>query len=225
MYRNLKTQRTQNIRGFGNLELPFHVISRRVLKKGTYYYILLQKNTTCKRNTYWNSLVKDKICVSALVEHFWSGSGHIRLKACWLISYSEDSLHGKFIIVFTLTCIDRRLEPELERERLGARRLVAPRPASRLFSKDGERAQINAWNDDTVNTPSLFSVLLVPRDTCVSRAWRNTLYELFYLTNLINENSLLNWFWFWYRCLSSTTKPDRIKIRIKFYKDIIFDLE
>lgn len=64
--------------------------------------------------------------------------------------------------------MDRRLEPELDRDRFGALRLVAPRPASKLFSRDGERAQMNAWNDDTVNTPSLLRVLLVPRDTCVS---------------------------------------------------------
>lgn len=72
------------------------------------------------------------------------------------------------ISVIEPTCIERRLEPEFERDRLGARRLVAPRPASRLFSRDGERAHMNAWNEDTVNTPSLFSVLFVPRDTCVS---------------------------------------------------------
>lgn len=76
-----------------------------------------------------------------------------------------------------LTCIDRLLEPELERERLGARRLVAPRPASKLFSRDGERAQMNAWNEDTVNTPSLFSVLFVPRDTCVRSAYRKVVLE------------------------------------------------
>lgn len=64
--------------------------------------------------------------------------------------------------------MERRLEPELERERFGARRLVAPRPARRLLSRDGERAQINAWNDDTVKTPNLLSVLFVPRDTCVN---------------------------------------------------------
>lgn len=65
--------------------------------------------------------------------------------------------------------MDRLLDPELDRDSCGARRLVAPRPASKLFSSDGDRAQINAWNDDTVNTPNLFKVLFVPRDTCVSR--------------------------------------------------------
>lgn len=65
--------------------------------------------------------------------------------------------------------MERLLEPELDRDKLGARRLVAPRPASRLLSRDGDLAHMNAWNEDTVNTPSLFSVLLVPRDTCVRR--------------------------------------------------------
>lgn len=48
---------------------------------------------------------------------------------------------------------------------------MAPRPASRLFSSDGERAQMNAWNEDTVNTPSLFNVFFVGRDTWVSSDW------------------------------------------------------
>lgn len=64
-----------------------------------------------------------------------------------------------------LTCIERRLEPLLDRDKSGGRRFVAPRPANRLFNKDGERAQINAWNDDTVNTPSLLRVFLVGRET------------------------------------------------------------
>lgn len=68
-----------------------------------------------------------------------------------------------------ITCIDRLLDPEFDLDRFGARRLVAPRPASRLFNSDGERAQIKAWNDDTVKTPNLFNVLLVPRETCVRR--------------------------------------------------------
>ncbi len=44
------------------------------------------------------------------------------------------------------TCIERRLDPlfEFERDSNGGRRFVAPRPASKLFSSDGERAQINA---------------------------------------------------------------------------------
>lgn len=45
---------------------------------------------------------------------------------------------------------------------------MAPRPANRLFSSDGDRAQINAWNDETVNTPNLFNVFFVGRDTWVS---------------------------------------------------------
>lgn len=69
------------------------------------------------------------------------------------------------IRVFTITCIERRLEPLFERDSSGGRRLVAPRPANRLFSNDGDRAQINAWNEDTVNTPNLFNVFLVGRDT------------------------------------------------------------
>jgi len=46
--------------------------------------------------------------------------------------------------------------------------LVAPRPASRLLSSEGERAQMKAWKEETVNTPSLFSVFFVGRETCVS---------------------------------------------------------
>lgn len=64
---------------------------------------------------------------------------------------------------------ERRLEPLLERESIGGRRLVAPRPASRLLSNEGDRAQMNAWKDETVNTPSLFNVPFVARDTCVSK--------------------------------------------------------
>jgi len=66
------------------------------------------------------------------------------------------------------TCMDRLLEPLFERDNSGGRRLVAPRPASKLFNNDGERAQMNAWNDETVKTPSLFNVFLVGRETCVS---------------------------------------------------------
>lgn len=64
-----------------------------------------------------------------------------------------------------LTCIERRLEPLFERDSSGGRRFVAPRPANKLFSNDGERAQMNAWNDETVNTPSLFKIFFVGRDT------------------------------------------------------------
>lgn len=63
------------------------------------------------------------------------------------------------------TCIERRLDPLFERDKSGGRRLVAPRPANKLFSRDGERAQMNAWNDETVNTPNLFKVFLVGRET------------------------------------------------------------
>lgn len=64
-------------------------------------------------------------------------------------------------------CIERRLEPLFERDRIGGLRFVAPRPASKLLSSDGDRAQMNAWNEDTVKTPSLFSVFFVGRDTWV----------------------------------------------------------
>lgn len=49
--------------------------------------------------------------------------------------------------------------------------LGGPRPASRLFSSDGDRAQMNAWNEETVNTPNLFSVFFVGRDTWVRSDW------------------------------------------------------
>ncbi|CRL06595.1 CLUMA_CG019711, isoform A [Clunio marinus] len=66
------------------------------------------------------------------------------------------------------TCIERRLEPLFERDNSGGRRFVAPRPANKLFNNDGERAQIKAWNDETVKTPNLFKVFFVGRDThCV----------------------------------------------------------
>lgn len=67
--------------------------------------------------------------------------------------------------------MERRLDPLLERDSTGGRRLVAPRPASRLLSSDGDRAQMNAWNEETVNTPSLFNVFFVGRDTWVSSDW------------------------------------------------------
>lgn len=65
--------------------------------------------------------------------------------------------------------MERRLEPLFDLDNSGGRRLVAPLPANKLLSNDGERAQINAWNDETVKTPNLFSVFLVGRETCVSR--------------------------------------------------------
>lgn len=48
---------------------------------------------------------------------------------------------------------------------------MAPLPANKLFNNDGDLAQINAWNDDTVKTPNLFNMFLVGRDTCVSNDW------------------------------------------------------
>lgn len=62
---------------------------------------------------------------------------------------------------------DLRELSELERDSMGAttRRRVAPRPASRLLSSDGLLAQMYAWNDDTVNTPSRLSMCFVLRDT------------------------------------------------------------
>lgn len=71
----------------------------------------------------------------------------------------------KYFVGDKITCIERRLEPLFDRDSNGGRRFVAPRPASKLFNNDGERAQINAWNDDTVNTPNLFNVFLVGLDT------------------------------------------------------------
>jgi hypothetical protein len=64
---------------------------------------------------------------------------------------------------------DRLLEPLLERESNGGRRLVAPRPASKLLRSDGLRAQMNAWNEETVKTPNLFRVCFVARETWVSK--------------------------------------------------------
>lgn len=74
-------------------------------------------------------------------------------------------------VITRLTCRDRRLEPLLDLESIGGRRLVAPRPASKLFSSDGLRAQMNAWNDETVKTPNLFSVFFVALETCVNSDW------------------------------------------------------
>lgn len=68
-----------------------------------------------------------------------------------------------------ITCMERRLDPLFERDSSGVRRLVAPRPANRLFSSDGDRAQMNAWNEDTVNTPKLFKETFVVRDMRVNK--------------------------------------------------------
>ena len=46
---------------------------------------------------------------------------------------------------------------------------MAPRPASKLLSREGLLAQMKAWNEETVNTPSLFKVFFVALDTCVSK--------------------------------------------------------
>lgn len=75
---------------------------------------------------------------------------------------NKSSLNVRILV---LTCIERRLEPLLERDKSGGRRFVAPRPASKLFNKEGERAQMKAWNEDTVKTPNLFRVFLVGRET------------------------------------------------------------
>lgn len=80
---------------------------------------------------------------------------------------------------YPLTCIDRRLDPELDLDKFGARRFVAPRPANKLFSNDGDLAQMNAWKDDTVKTPSLFKVLLVARDTWVSNDCNKKIHILY----------------------------------------------
>lgn len=67
-----------------------------------------------------------------------------------------------------LTCNDLRLDPLFDLDNIGGLRFVAPRPASKLFNNDGLLAQINAWNDETVKTPSLFRVFLVALETCVN---------------------------------------------------------
>ncbi len=50
--------------------------------------------------------------------------------------------------------------------------LVAPLPASRLFSREGERAQTYAWKEETVKTPKRFSVCFVDWVTWVSTPWK-----------------------------------------------------
>lgn len=67
------------------------------------------------------------------------------------------------------TWSDRLLDPLFDRDKSGGLRFVAPRPASKLFNNEGLRAQMNAWNDDTVKTPNLFNVCLVVRETWVKR--------------------------------------------------------
>lgn len=68
-----------------------------------------------------------------------------------------------------LICNERLLEPLLERDNIGGLLLVAPLPANKLLSNEGERAQINAWNEETVNTPNLFNVPFVALETCVNK--------------------------------------------------------
>lgn len=75
------------------------------------------------------------------------------------------------------TCSDRLLDPLFDLDNIGGLRFVAPRPASKLFNKEGLLAQMKAWNEDTVNTPSLFRVFFVALDTCVSKDWKWEKYE------------------------------------------------
>lgn len=75
----------------------------------------------------------------------------------------------------------------MERDNIGGRLLVAPRPANRLLSSDGDRAQMKAWNEETVNTPNLFSVFFVGRDTCVSSDCNGERERQIYLYMLDNE--------------------------------------
>ena len=56
---------------------------------------------------------------------------------------------------------DRLEDAELLLDKCGALLLVAPLPARRLFNRDGLLAQMNAWNDETVKTPSLFKIPFV----------------------------------------------------------------
>lgn len=100
-------------------------------------------------------------------------SMHIAMQ-CKYFRYMDRSctaagIHYTINMLRWITCIERRLDPLFDRDSSGGRRFVAPRPASKLFNSDGERAQINAWNDDTVNTPNLFNVFLVGLDTWVSK--------------------------------------------------------
>ena len=63
---------------------------------------------------------------------------------------------------------DLREDAELLLDKCGALRLVAPRPARRLFNKDGLLAQMNAWNEETVKTPNRFKIPFVIGVTWVS---------------------------------------------------------
>jgi len=92
--------------------------------------------------------------------HHGSSSAEVRIKFCKLLVTKLTG--GTFSLQ---TCIERRLDPLFERDNNGGRLFVAPRPASKLFNNDGERAQMNAWNDETVKTPSLFNVFFVGRET------------------------------------------------------------
>lgn len=92
-------------------------------------------------------------------------------------------------------CMDRLLEPLFDRESSGGLLFVAPRPASKLFNKEGLRAQIKAWKEDTVKTPSLFRVCFVARETWVSRLWKKRWKSTFHISaitleiiNVGNEN-------------------------------------
>lgn len=46
---------------------------------------------------------------------------------------------------------------------------------------------MNAWNDETVNTPSLFRVFLVVLDTCVSKDCKKALRLSFINQNCVSE--------------------------------------
>ena len=61
-------------------------------------------------------------------------------------------------------CNDLLPDAELLLDSMGALLLVAPLPASRLFSRLGLRAQMYACSEDTVKTPSRFKVLFVGLD-------------------------------------------------------------
>lgn len=69
-------------------------------------------------------------------------------------------------------CKDLLDDPEFDLDNIGGRRFVAPRPANKLFNNEGDLAQMNAWKDDTVKTPSLFRVDFVVLDTWVSKLWK-----------------------------------------------------
>lgn len=87
----------------------------------------------------------------------------------YVSSHTHQNFNTDRKILLRLTCKDRLLDPLLDLDSIGGLLFVAPRPANKLFSKDGLRAHIKAWNDETVKTPSLFKVFFVALDTCVSR--------------------------------------------------------